>query len=57
MAMIETLNHYQSEMKYSVQPQTLLEISIMKISGGHRGAESSSSVSIDGGSWRAFASR
>lgn len=46
MAMIETLNHYQSEMKYSVQPQTLLEISIMKISGGHRGAESSSSVGI-----------
>ncbi|MBD0381930.1 DNA polymerase III subunit gamma/tau [Paenibacillus sedimenti] len=39
MAIIETLNHYQSEMKYSVQPQTLLEISIMKISGGHRGAE------------------
>ncbi|WP_261303095.1 DNA polymerase III subunit gamma/tau [Paenibacillus andongensis] len=46
MAMIETLNHYQSEMKYSVQPQTLLEISIMKISGGHRGAESSSSASV-----------
>ncbi|MFD0698793.1 DNA polymerase III subunit gamma/tau [Paenibacillus sp. GCM10027628] len=39
MAIIETLNHYQSEMKYSVQPQTLLEISIMKISGGARGAE------------------
>jgi DNA polymerase III subunit gamma/tau len=34
MANIETLNHYQSEMKYSVQPQTLLEISVMKISGG-----------------------
>ena len=57
MAMIETLNHYQSEMKYSVQPQTLLEISIMKISDGHRGAESSSTVSIGGRSWRAFASR
>ncbi|OCT16111.1 DNA polymerase III subunit gamma/tau [Paenibacillus pectinilyticus] len=42
MSMIETLNHYQSEMKYSVQPQTLLEIAIMKISGGHRGAEGSS---------------
>lgn len=42
MSMIETLNHYQSEMKYSVQPQTLLEIAIMKISGGHRGAEVSS---------------
>lgn len=46
MAMIETLNHYQSEMKYSVQPQTLLEISIMKISDGYRGVESSSSVSV-----------
>ncbi|OAS15476.1 DNA polymerase III subunit gamma/tau [Paenibacillus oryzisoli] len=41
MSMIETLNHYQSEMKYSVQPQTLLEIAILKISGGHRGAEAS----------------
>ncbi|MGG1519838.1 DNA polymerase III subunit gamma/tau [Paenibacillus oryzisoli] len=40
MAMIETLNHYQSEMKYSVQPQTLLEIAILKISGGSRGASS-----------------
>ncbi|MFC5450426.1 DNA polymerase III subunit gamma/tau [Paenibacillus aestuarii] len=38
MSIIETLNHYQSEMKYSVQPQTLLEIAIMKISGGHREA-------------------
>ncbi|MEW9699217.1 DNA polymerase III subunit gamma/tau [Paenibacillus sp. SI8] len=42
MANIETLNHYQSEMKYSVQPQTLLEISIMKISGGHNEALSGS---------------
>jgi DNA polymerase-3 subunit gamma/tau len=42
MSMIETLNHYQSEMKYSVQPQNLLEIAIMKISGGHRGAEAGS---------------
>lgn len=41
MSMIETLNHYQSEMKYSVQPQTLLEIAILKISGGHRGVEAS----------------
>jgi DNA polymerase-3 subunit gamma/tau len=35
MRMIEVLNHYQSEMKYSVQPQTMLEIAIMKISGTH----------------------
>ncbi|OPH48990.1 DNA polymerase III subunit gamma/tau [Paenibacillus ferrarius] len=46
MAMIETLNHYQSEMKYSVQPQTLLEISIMKMCGGHSGAESGSSAGL-----------
>ncbi|NOU63274.1 DNA polymerase III subunit gamma/tau [Paenibacillus sp. LMG 31461] len=44
MSMIETLNHYQSEMKYSVQPQTLLEIAIMKISGGHRGSDGSVEV-------------
>ncbi|NEW07604.1 DNA polymerase III subunit gamma/tau [Paenibacillus sp. SYP-B3998] len=36
MSNIEMLNHYQSEMKYSVQPQTLLEIAIMKISGGNK---------------------
>ncbi|SEC21823.1 DNA polymerase III subunit gamma/tau [Paenibacillus sp. GP183] len=33
MGMIEVLNHYQSEMKYSAQPQTMLELAIMKISG------------------------
>ncbi|KRE58131.1 DNA polymerase III subunit gamma/tau [Paenibacillus sp. Soil750] len=44
MSMIEMLNHYQSEMKYSVQPQTLLEIAIMKISGGHRGSDGSVEV-------------
>jgi DNA polymerase-3 subunit gamma/tau len=35
MQIIEILNHYQSEMKYSVQPQTMLEIAVMKISGVH----------------------
>ncbi|QGQ99225.1 DNA polymerase III subunit gamma/tau [Paenibacillus psychroresistens] len=30
-AMIEILNHYQVEMKYSAQPQTLFEVAIMKI--------------------------
>jgi DNA polymerase-3 subunit gamma/tau len=35
MGMIEILNHYQSEMKYSAQPQTMLELAIMKISGVH----------------------
>jgi DNA polymerase-3 subunit gamma/tau len=29
--MIEVLNHYQVEMKYSSQPQTLLEVAILKI--------------------------
>ncbi|WP_127588508.1 DNA polymerase III subunit gamma/tau [Paenibacillus koleovorans] len=29
--MIETLNRYQTEMKYSAQPQTMLEIAIMKL--------------------------
>ncbi|MBP1153450.1 MULTISPECIES: DNA polymerase III subunit gamma/tau [unclassified Paenibacillus] len=31
IAMIDTLNYYQTEMKYSVQPQTLLEVSVMKL--------------------------
>jgi DNA polymerase-3 subunit gamma/tau len=30
-AMIEVLNHFQVEMKYSAQPQTLFEVAIMKI--------------------------
>jgi DNA polymerase-3 subunit gamma/tau len=30
-AMIDVLNHYQVEMKYSGQPQTLFEVAIMKI--------------------------
>jgi DNA polymerase-3 subunit gamma/tau len=51
MGMIETLNHYQSEMKYSVQPQTLLEISIMKMCGGHIGEGSAAvSTATDAGS-------
>ncbi|MDR9857715.1 DNA polymerase III subunit gamma/tau [Paenibacillus sp. VCA1] len=31
--MIETLNHYQSEMKYSSQPQTLFEVALLKLCG------------------------
>lgn len=31
IAMIDTLNYYQTEMKYSVQPQTLLEVAVMKL--------------------------
>lgn len=51
MGMIETLNHYQSEMKYSVQPQTLLEISIMKMCGGYSGEGSTAvSAAADAGS-------
>ncbi|CAK4847609.1 unnamed protein product [Aphanomyces euteiches] len=40
-AMIEILNHYQVEMKYSAQPQTLFEVAIMKI------CSSSSEVTAD----------
>lgn len=31
ISMMDTLNHYQTEMKYSVQPQTLLEVALMKL--------------------------
>lgn len=31
IAIIDTLNYYQTEMKYSAQPQTLFEVSIMKL--------------------------
>lgn len=31
ISMIDTLNYYQTEMKYSVQPQTLLEVAVMKL--------------------------
>ncbi|BFT75873.1 DNA polymerase III subunit gamma/tau [Paenibacillus sp. P36] len=51
MGMIEILNHYQSEMKYSVQPQTLLEISIMKMCGGYSGeGHTAVSAGVDQGS-------
>ncbi|WP_438444848.1 DNA polymerase III subunit gamma/tau [Gorillibacterium sp. sgz5001074] len=29
--MIEVLNHYQNEMKYSTQPQTLFEVAVLKL--------------------------
>lgn len=29
--MIEVLNHYQTEMKYSTQPQTLFEVAVLKL--------------------------
>jgi DNA polymerase-3 subunit gamma/tau len=38
-AMIEVLNHYQVEMKYSAQPQTLFEVAIMKICSSPSEAE------------------
>lgn len=31
--MIDTLNRYQSEMKYASQPQTLFEVALLKLSG------------------------
>ncbi|MEY9096797.1 DNA polymerase III subunit gamma/tau [Paenibacillus sp. RC84] len=33
ITIIEVLNQYQSEMKYSVQPQTILEVAVMKACG------------------------
>ncbi|GIP50896.1 DNA polymerase III subunit gamma/tau [Paenibacillus sp. DXFW5] len=37
---IDTLNHYQTEMKYAVQPQTLFEVALLKIcTFGGEGAE------------------
>ncbi|MDM5280532.1 DNA polymerase III subunit gamma/tau [Paenibacillus silvae] len=54
--MIDTLNRYQSEMKYAVQPQTLFEVALLKLcsipaSGGAAAAAgaSSPSTSVDGG--------
>ncbi|CAG7648983.1 DNA polymerase III subunit gamma/tau [Paenibacillus solanacearum] len=34
ISMIDTLTYYQTEMKYSVQPQTLLEVALMKLCSG-----------------------
>jgi DNA polymerase-3 subunit gamma/tau len=31
ISIMDTLNYYQTEMKYSVQPQTLLEVALMKL--------------------------
>lgn len=39
-AVIDSLNHYQTEMKYSSQPQTLLEVAVMKLCTQQEGAES-----------------
>lgn len=41
--MIETLNHYQQEMKHAAQPQTLLEVALLKLcadSGGSHAVHS-----------------
>jgi DNA polymerase-3 subunit gamma/tau len=42
--MIEVLNHYQVEMKYSSQPQTLLEIAVMKLCLSGEGDDNGSDV-------------
>ncbi|MBB6024337.1 DNA polymerase-3 subunit gamma/tau [Paenibacillus sp. JGP012] len=54
--MIDTLNRYQSEMKYAVQPQTLFEVALLKLcsippSGGAAAAAgaSSPSTAVDSG--------
>lgn len=36
--MIDTLNHYQSEMKYASQPQTLFEVALLKLCNTPQGA-------------------
>ncbi|MEC0372150.1 DNA polymerase III subunit gamma/tau [Paenibacillus chibensis] len=36
--MIDTLNHYQSEMKYASQPQTLFEVALLKLCGSQGAA-------------------
>jgi DNA polymerase III subunit gamma/tau len=43
---IETLNHYHSEMKYSSQARTLLEIAVMKLCS--KGATASQEIASDG---------
>lgn len=37
ISMMDTLNYYQTEMKYSVQPQTLLEVAMMKLCSSPEG--------------------
>ncbi|TVY10847.1 DNA polymerase III subunit gamma/tau [Paenibacillus cremeus] len=49
ISMIDTLNYYQTEMKYSVQPQTLLEVALMKLCSGSSQA-GASSAQTQGGS-------
>ncbi|MGY4764976.1 DNA polymerase III subunit gamma/tau [Paenibacillus caseinilyticus] len=45
IAMIDTLNYYQTEMKYSVQPQTLLEVALMKLCSQAVGTPAAGSAS------------
>ncbi|MEK8130810.1 DNA polymerase III subunit gamma/tau [Paenibacillus filicis] len=50
ISMIDTLNYYQTEMKYSVQPQTLLEVAVMKLcSGGGAPGRSGAAAPASGG--------
>lgn len=49
ITMIDTLNYYQTEMKYSVQPQTLLEVAVMKLCSGSAPAGRQGSVSTGAG--------
>jgi len=41
---IETLNHYQTEMKYSAQPQTLFEVALMKLCTSPAAGESAAAA-------------
>ncbi|MFD0679905.1 MULTISPECIES: DNA polymerase III subunit gamma/tau [unclassified Paenibacillus] len=48
ISMMDTLNYYQTEMKYSVQPQTLLEVALMKLSSSTAGGAPSRTGAGDG---------
>ena len=46
ISMMDTLNYYQTEMKYSMQPQTLLEVALMKLCSGGDAAGSSAPEAV-----------
>ncbi|MCR8636146.1 DNA polymerase III subunit gamma/tau [Paenibacillus radicis (ex Xue et al. 2023)] len=48
ISMMDTLNYYQTEMKYSVQPQTLLEVALMKLCSSTAGGAPSRAGISDG---------
>ncbi|TDF92195.1 DNA polymerase III subunit gamma/tau [Paenibacillus piri] len=49
ISMMDTLNYYQTEMKYSVQPQTLLEVALMKLCSPTSGEAPAGPADASGG--------